>query len=76
MNKEINFYLLICSFFKIFFAKIKFDNKITIHNIINAIFGLKYDNKNFMTVIYNDTQAKIIDLQVDLAFQFVKSTTQ
>ena len=53
-----------------------FDNKITPHKIIRAIFGSKYDNKNFAMVIYNDTQAKIIDLQVDLAFQLVNKTTQ
>jgi TATA-box binding protein (TBP) (component of TFIID and TFIIIB) len=63
-------------FINIFFAKITLANKITIHNIIKAIFGSKYDSKNFAIVIYKDTQAKIIDLHVDFAFQLVKRTTQ
>ena len=70
------FYLLICSFFNIFLAKITFANKITIHKIIKAMFGLKYDSKNFAMVIYRETQAKIMDLHVDFAFQLVNKTTQ
>lgn len=38
--------------------------------------GLKYDNKNFVIVMYRETHAKIIDLHVDFAFQLVNKTTQ
>jgi hypothetical protein len=64
------------SFFNIFLAKITFASKITIHRIIKAMFGLKYDNKNFAIVMYRETHAKIIDLHVDFAFQLVNKTTQ
>ena len=70
------FYLLICSFFNIFFAKIILANRITVPRIIKAMFGLKYDNKNFAIVMYRETHAKIIDLHVDFAFQLVSNTTQ
>ena len=70
------FYLLMLSFFNIFLAKITFASKITIHKMIKAMSGLKYDNKNFVIVMYRETHAKIIDLHVDFAFQLVSNTTQ
>ena len=44
--------------------------------MIKAMSGLKYDNKNFVIVMYRETHAKIIDLHVDFAFQLVSNTTQ